>query len=357
MANMENNFIAVDIWDQRQLKKRFIESLTTNSYKNIYIFTQNEMEYDLVFDEFVYPLLGHYIESKGLQVDVITSLVTEKENVPKYKGMNIHFWPTYWLYKTYGYFKSTTCYNERIKRKQESRGLKYHFITMNNRSHSFRCELMDKLAEHDLLKHSAYSWNNTDTFLVNGYEFKYFDAKTKTFDDGFKTTGGQYYIPTEYFESFVQLISESDPSKLFFSEKISIALITGKPFIAAAGYKIHAYLRDSLGFKLFDEVFDYSFDNEPDRVKRWDMIVDNIKNLCNLSISQLKELEHAIKPKMLYNQNRAKEIVQDINFIPKPVQDCIKLYKDTPEMVHDKLMHVVQNMDDALSINYVEEYI
>jgi len=353
---MENNFIAVDIWDQRQVKKKFIESLTTNNYKNIYIFAQNEMEYDLVFDEFVYPLLGHYVESKGLQVDVISSLVNEKENVPKYKGMNIHLWPTYWLYKTYGYFKSAPCYTERVLHKQKSQGLKYHFITMNNRCHAFRCELMDKLAQYDLLKHSAYSWNNTDTFLINEYQFKYFDPVTKTFDDDYKTKGGQYYLPTEYFESFAQLISESDPSKLFFSEKISIALITGKPFIAAAGYKIHAYLRDVLGFKLFDEVFDYAFDNEPDRVKRWDMIVENMKNLCKLSLEQLKELEHSVKPKMIYNQNRVKEIVQDTNFIPKPVQDGIKLHKETLEMVHDKLIHIVQNMNDALSNNYIEEY-
>lgn len=353
---MENNFIAVDICDQRQVKKQFIELLTTNSYKNIYIFAQNEMEYDLVFDEFVYPLLGHYIESKGLHVDIIMSLVKEKDNVKKYKGIDIHSWPTYWLYKTYGHFKSTSCYNERIKRKSESQGLKYHFITMNNRSHPFRCELIDKLAEHDLLKHSAYSWNNTDTFL-NTYQFKYFDAKTKTFDDGFKTTGGQYYLPTEYFESFAQLISESDTNRLFFSEKISIALITGKPFIAAAGYKIHEYLRDSLGFKLFEEVFDYSFDNEPDRIKRWDMIVENMKNLCKLSHEQLKDLTHSIRPKIIYNQNRAREIVQDANFIPKPVHDCIKLYRESTERVHDKLIHVVQNLDDALTMNYIEEYI
>ena len=352
---MENNFIAIDIWDQRQSKQKFIELLTTQVYKNIYIFTQNEMEYDLVFDEFVYPLLGNYIQSTGLQVDLITSLVNEKPNVKKYNGLNIHCWPTYWLYKTYGQFYNTSCYNERIKRKQEAQGLKYHFIMMNNRSHKFRCELIDKLAEHNLLNHSAYSWNNADTFLTNGYQFKYFDGFQKTFNDGFKTTGGQYYLPTEYFESFAQLISESDPNRLFFSEKISIALITGKPFLAAAGLHIHKYLKDTLGFKLYDEIFDYSFDNEPDQSKRSAMIVENFKNLCNLSIEQLKELEVNLNDKIIYNQNRAKEIVQNVNYIPKPVQDCIEIYRKTNDIVHEKLISDVQNIDNAISMNITED--
>lgn len=347
---MENNeILCVDIWDSRQVKKKFIESLTTRPYEDTLIFAQNEMEYDLVFDEFVYPLLGHYIESKGLNVDLIMSLVNEKINVPKYKGFNIHAWPTYWLYKTYGHLKNSTCLNERINRKKEAQGLKYHFIMMNNRCHRFRCELIDKVAEHDLLKYSAYTWNNTDTFLLNGYEFKYFDGKTKTFDDGFKTTGGQYYVPTEYYESFAQLISESTTDKLFFSEKISIALITGKPFIAAAGYKIHAYLRDTLGFKLYDDIFDYSFDDEPDKDKRWSMIADNFKKLCQYSMEDLKSLELSVKDKVMFNQLRVKEIIQDVSFMPKPIQKCLELHKQG-NFVNRGLTYAFQEIESSSAI-------
>lgn len=322
------NFMCVDIWDSRQVKKKFIEVLTStpNKYKDKFIFTQNEMEYDLVFDEFVYPLLGHYVQNSGLNVDIITSLVNEKPNVNKYKGLNIHCWPTYWLGKTYGSLQST--YEERQSLKKQVQGLKYHFIMMNNRCHRFRCELIDKVAEQNLLKFSAYSWNNTDAFLMDNYIFRYFDGNTKTFNDNFRTTGGQYHVPLEYFESFAQLISESTPDKLFFSEKISIALIVGKPFIAAAGYKIHAYLRDVLGFKLYDEIFDYSFDNEPDMYKRWDLIVDNFKKLSTYSLIELESLQVKIQDKITFNQLRAKEIIEDINSMPTPIQTCYQHYKE-----------------------------
>lgn len=329
-----DELLCVDIWDQRQVKRRFIETLTSspNKFKDIFIFTQNEMEYDLVFDEFVYPLLGHYVENSSINVDLITSLVDEKPNVKKYKGLNIHFWPTYWLYKTYGSLQPL--YDDRLNLRQQTDGLKYHFIMMNNRCHRFRCELIDKIAEQDLLKFSAYTWNNRDAFLMDDYIFKWFDGKTKTFNDNFTTTGGQYHVPIEYFQSFAQLISESTPHKLFFSEKISTALIVGKPFIAAAGQRIHAYLRDVLGFKLYDEIFDYSFDDEPDMNKRWDMITDNFKRLSTYTLKELESLQLKIQDKIAFNQLRVLEIMQDINFMPPPIQKSFQLYKEGTYLNH-----------------------
>lgn len=343
---MENeSFLVVDVWDQRQSKQKFIQQLVTEKFENIYIFTQNEWEYSVTFDEFVPPLLGYFLEHSGTNIDVIVSLA-RKLDTPEYKGYNVHLWDTYWLYKTYSLLKTQGLINQRKEQRENHSQLKYHFIMMNNRAHDFRCKLIDTVAERDLLKYAAVSWNNVDPFLMQNYKFQHFHGKEMVLDDDYKTTGGQYSLPDQYYESFAQLVSESTPDYLFFSEKISTALIAGKPFIAAAAPGMHRYLKDELGFKLYDEIFDYTFDDELDMSKRWSMIADNFRRLCNYSLIDLAELRSRIHNKVEFNQYRAKEIVFDLNFMPNPIKKCLEMYKNK-HIINLGLTRIFENMDDA----------
>ena len=326
--------LAIDHWDQRQTKIHFLNRLRTEQFDKIFIFTQNEFKYDEIFDEFVFPFLAHYIESKGLNVDLFTSLPEESNTHSKFKGLNVHYWDTYWLTKTKAMLSKNALVEERVRQSSITK-IKYPFIMMNNRSHMFRAKLIDMIARENLLDVGAVSWTNVDSNLRFGYNFNYFDGKTRILDEKYFTDdGGQYSLPDQYFESFAQLVSESTPDTIFFSEKISMALLNGKPFLAAAAPGIHKYLHTRLGMEYYDEVFDYAFDLEPNLEKRWEMIVQNFVKISKYPLSQLEDLKNQIQDKVDYNQRRALEIVNDITFMPLPFQEYFIEYKNTPNPIN-----------------------
>lgn len=339
------NYLTIDQWDTRDLKSTFLNRLRTESFDKIFIFTQNEYQFDTAFDEFLYPFLGHYIETKGLNVDLITSVIPALNTAPKFKGLNIHHWDTYWLTKTYSILQEPRLVTERQQQEINFTNIKYPFIMMNNRAHDFRAKLIDYVAKENLVDKAAISWNNTDSFLMNSYTFKHYDGKNRVLDEKYKTPlGGQYCPPNQYYESFAQLVSESNPKIIFFSEKISMALLIGKPFLAAAGAGIHDYLNKRMGIKYYHEVFDYSFDFETDMEKRWKLIVDNFVRLSKLSINELNDLHNQIKDKIIFNKNRAIEVATDTSFMPLPIREYFEIYKTDKTIVNRHLCAIFDNL-------------
>lgn len=338
--------LAIDYWDARQTKLAFLNRLRTETFDKIFIFTQNEFEFDKIFEEYLYPFLGYYIETKKLNVDLITGVIPELNTSQPFGGLNIHHWDMYWLSKTYSILYDFKLVQERANQQITSNKIKYPFIMLNNRSHSFRAQLMDYVAEAGLVDKGAISWNNTDTFLMKEFTFKYFDGKDRILDEKYKTpAGGQYSLPDQYFESVAQLISESNPDIIFFSEKISTALLLEKPFLAAAGPGIHQYLNKRMGIKYYDDIFNYDFDSEPDMDKRWKMIVENFVKLSKHPINILEEIHSQLQEKALYNKNRAIEIVHDLNFMPKPIQEYFYYYKTTEDKINNDLCRIMDSIN------------
>jgi hypothetical protein len=75
---------------------------------------------------------------------------------------------------------------------------------------------------------------------------------------------------------------------------------------------IHAELT-KLGFRLFDTVFDYSFDRCENFNDRIDGIIANVKKILNSDYNSLKS---KVDDVLDYNYNRYIEILKDKNSIP-----------------------------------------
>jgi hypothetical protein len=105
----------------------------------------------------------------------------------------------------------------------------------------------------------------------------------------------------------MQLISESTIDALFITEKTAIPLLTSKPFLVASVPGYHAHLK-KLGFELYTEIFDYSFDDEIDEDIRYQKLLTNLIKISSYSEDQLVSAHNQIKEKLLFNQNRAIEI-------------------------------------------------
>jgi flagellar assembly factor FliW len=79
-----------------------------------------------------------------------------------------------------------------------------------------------------------------------------------------------------------------------------------------------------LGFQLYDEVIDYSFDSELDINLRAEKFIKNVINITKLDKQSTYNL---LKPKLLYNYNRAIEIIKSKDLIPQLVKERLEEVK------------------------------
>lgn len=185
---------------------------------------------------------------------------------------------------------------------------------------------MDLLAKNELIDKGAIAWRDinhacdnirhtfpegmTDSMYM-GYEYKYWKPKRMILDMDINTMFNQETMPLEFNQSFMQLVTESDTDFTFFSEKTATPILLNKPFLVAANRGFHSRLRE-FGFVDYDELFDYSFDNESDMTVRYEGLIENIKRYASFDKHQLKKLHDSVFDKLIYNKKLALRMVNDI---------------------------------------------
>jgi hypothetical protein len=252
----------------------------------------------------------------------------------EWNNKSTHLWPTFFINRSYYYLKNT-----KFKIKKD---IRYLFISMMSLPREHRCFLMDNIIKNNFQNISALSWHyeNTD------YNWEYWKPKKILLSDRLfsqvyqenqtnkEFTPAIHNLPIEFFQSLFSLVSESSIDKIFITEKTAIPLLMGQPFIVQGAPGFHSYLRD-LGFELYTELFDYSFDRNIDYIKRTEFILENINYLkkkdWNLLYSSVYE-------KTLRNRNRAIAIAKDVNFVPS-----IVLNNDYANKIYDKELQSLQN--------------
>ena len=90
----------------------------------------------------------------------------------------------------------------------------------------------------------------------------------------------------EYLQSNIDLVLEADIDTLFITEKTWKPIVFKKPFIIYGGKGIHSKLEE-LGFKLHIELFDYSFDNEDNRL---DLICEQVNKYIDMHPNKLRDI-------------------------------------------------------------------
>jgi len=113
----------------------------------------------------------------------------------------------------------------------------------------------------------------------------------------------QKNIPEGIYQQAAYSLVMPDWNVPMICEKVSKALIMGRPFIAVGPQGYLANLRD-LGFQTFHPIIDESYDNEPDHLKRWQQAMDSLEELSQKSVQSVydrlkKRLKH--NRKMSYN--------------------------------------------------------
>lgn len=226
-------------------------------------------------------------------------------------------WPTHYFSRTYNHLEPLRNGIPTVDNYQ------HHFVSMNYRPREWRCMLMDLIAKNKLQHFNAISWHDPNI----EYDWKYWKPRLMQLSDTSFTQSRNYNIlPNEYHTSFAQLISETRIDTLSVSEKTATAIFMEKPFLVASCSYFHEYL-DKLGFLRYDEIFDYTFDTIEDTETRFNLLIDNFKNLSKVPFKDLPKLKEKIHDKLIYNKQRAYDIVHDYDLYPDVVKELINVYK------------------------------
>lgn len=216
-------------------------------------------------------------------------------------------------------------------------------VYLNGKPHQHRCELMDLVQKTNLLEDSIWSWqaltssfpfyeNHPDVYPNRKFDFKHWNEEIKLIDTD-KTT---YLHKENFYQSnnqaeveencnyFIQLVSESSAEYFFLTEKVVKPLVHGKLFITSACKGYHKKLEE-LGFKLYDEIIDYSFDMLDDYKDRNEGIIKNLQNLKNQNYEKIYQ---TVKEKLIYNQKHCLKVATEYEY-NKEIYDLIKKYQST----------------------------
>jgi hypothetical protein len=88
---------------------------------------------------------------------------------------------------------------------------------------------------------------------------------------------------------------------LRLTEKPFRAIVNYHPYIIVGCNGTLEYLK-SLGFETFPELFDESYDNEPDMAKRLLMVINEVEKFVNLTFDEKMSRYRMVHDKVLHNR-------------------------------------------------------
>lgn len=279
-----------------------------NNFDEIILLTQHEPYFWLLPNM---PEILCTIEQINVPCTVINSIELESP----YRFLKVESWVTYFIY---WYKFLSNFYDHGIDQNKFT----YLYAFMVNRPAEHRCALLEILTEQKLLYYGAISWHKIPS-IERQKKYNKANFVQKRLSDNFRINQAFKFLPKEYFDSFFILVAESIDTDFFMTEKILMAIQHEKLFLVAGSVNFHKKLQ-KLGFLLYDEVFDYRFDLEPDMYLRMRGIVDNIKVLSKIRHEMQTELYLKTYEKRLYNKALLDKLVVNKNFIPKTVTDLIQ---------------------------------
>ena len=191
-----------------------------------------------------------------------------------------------------------------------------HFICMNASNSFQRLTLLDILHETKVIDKCYWSWlrrnaseDNDD--VLAGFSEGFFDFRqTKEldmqldqleFEDNQDTVNDFYYLT----DSLIDIGVETDARYQFITEKTWKPLLYGKVSLFLQGKDYHSKLLASLGFELYDEIFDYSFDKIEDEYWRIREYCKELKRVSEIPIEELQKKIVSIEDKIARNRNHA----------------------------------------------------
>ena len=212
-----------------------------------------------------------------------------------------------------------------------------HFVSLNSSPRPFRGHVIDSFMVNGLVDTLYYSWVLTGEpyGVVMHNTYTMFDPNQEVLLD---LNREQMYrntnfltIPAEYFKGLIDIFVETECDSfnyknVFITEKTWKPIIRKKIFFGfnSAGY--YEALKND-GFRLYDKIFDYSFDNITDHNERFDRYIENVIRIARMPLSEVMELVKLHKDDLEFNFNHAYSVTPKIPDILKPYYRRLEFLK------------------------------
>lgn len=206
-------------------------------------------------------------------------------------------------------------YNEHISKTKAS------FLCLNGVNKPSRRAVYDYLRDNNLINDAIFSFINRnagDNAIVN-YPTITLDNDIVDIEDG--VTWDNTYRSDWFYDTYFNLVTESSANNdantgnmplmvfdntFFPTEKTFKPIYNTHPFICVADFDYHKNLNELLGFELYDEVFDYSFDSIKTHDRRWRCLLENLPTEIDYTL---------IKEKLEFNQHRFLDKQRNTNIL------------------------------------------
>lgn len=113
----------------------------------------------------------------------------------------------------------------------------------------------------------------------------------------------------EYEKTYFSIVSETNAETkyLFVTEKTLKPIMNLHPFFINGNPGILNHLK-KIGFKTFDKWWDESYDSETNFRKRTDMVIEQVKLVCNKSPKEMNDMILEMKDILTYNKHLLRQL-------------------------------------------------
>jgi hypothetical protein len=230
-------------------------------------------------------------------------------------------------------------YDTRFLKKVEKTFLVYCRDWMPRRE--YRLKFLDLLVNANLVEDCKISTQHTNNQGVHLRDYVSVDPKftVDTYrleiipDNNTGPAASADYNVTDINSTAISVVLETvvDGDKIHLTEKILRPIACGHPFLLAAGPGSLAYLK-SYGFKTFDSVFDESYDQQTDTVKRLEMIVQTMQKIQQLSDSEWEQINAiaAYNKQHFFSDSFINQVIAELQInLNDAVEFCLENRGDT----------------------------
>lgn len=275
----------------------------------------------------------------------------------RYNSIEIQYWDTWcWLKEIKNWRENLSISDLSSEKILEEYNTFFEnlFITLNNVVKEHRVAQIDTLAKYNLLEKGKFTWNsynyqNRDINHSLKMKWEYWNPKIVLLDDSleennsipiFLTKAKAGVPPKELKTSFMQIVTETSCNEISLSEKVSTPIYFGKLFLVNGAPGFHEALK-KLGFVLYDELFDYEFDQEENIKKRVDLLTKNLLKYRDKSPDELKKLFNTVLEKIKFNKKHLMNVCFSLDYVPE-------IYKSLYENPKHK------NKQWAIALNFLK---
>jgi len=312
---------------------KFAENLSQvkNDVQNFnfdeYIIVQPQEHYFYGID---YEIIDKFLLEKNSYLTIYIGCELDNNILYKYKRIRFILWDSIDFFSKF--FRYTTYLNS-----TEDEALKFynylkdfppikHFTSLINiKSYRFwRIYVINELHKNNLINYGNFSFSisDADLELFNKTKphmsFTYNNVKEDIpiFTDLWKPQNNAFYrreidnqsfienifisnrkrfnshiIDFEYLICAFDIVLESTYDYFFVTEKTLRSIDSKKPFLVFSCKDYHKKLKEKYGFRLFDNIIDYSFDSEENTIVRWNKLLFELVKLRTMyTPTQIKQL-------------------------------------------------------------------